>query len=218
MTGLVPTGKSGMPTPSAELANWLRFERDHGRATNAPPMDSACRAEAARLVRSVEASLVQAPATLKCEWLARLAMVCAGKNESEAAIRAKVAAYADMLDHPAWVFNAQTLKEAAARFMWFPSFAEVKGFLDERCASERRFLASLRKAADAEIPKVSRETPATPEQVTAILKANDLYTAAPRRKRLSLNYRSPLSEAERATVRREIEAKEHARRAKEGVA
>ena len=177
----------------------------------------ATKAEAARLVKAVEASLARARPDLTAEWLARLGMLCAPRNEATDAVRAKLAAYVDMLDHPAWVFTARTLKEAAAKFTWFPAFAEVNAFLDEHCASERQFLAALQKAAQAEVVKLVDEK-VTFEQLEAIKARNPAaFASSTKRKRLSLGWKGDMSPAERARVRREIDAKEQARREREGV-
>ena len=57
------------------------------------------------------------------------------------------------------------------------------------------------------------------ENPESIRRAHELYTAAPKRKKLTLggrNYESLLSPERRAEIRRDIEAREQARRERHG--
>jgi len=222
MNDLVTTEKSGPLVPSLELSAWLQGFVDvplgdgqqAARYFNAAPMTDEIKAEAARLAGLVEESLQRAPIALVSKWLARLGMLTASKDDTAAGVRVKVAAYADMLEQPAWCFTAETLKRAAAEFKWFPAFAEVKQFLDRQCEAERRFLTMLRRAERFEVekPKAPR---ATPEEIEKIRQAHELYTAAPRRR---LGWKSPVSSMELTRIRREITEREQARREKESAA
>lgn len=105
-------------------------------------------------VRSSKVWLPRAEALLKPadkklieKWLVHLGVLCAGQISVEDA-KAKVIAYAELMDYPAGVLNRRTLADAGRAFKWFPSFAEVSSFLDGRTWAMRKLAARLKMLAD----------------------------------------------------------------------
>lgn len=65
------------------------------------------------------------------EWLGQLGILTAGKMTADDA-RMRLAAYAGMLsDAPIGAFTRESLKRAARKFTWFPTFSEVSEFIDK---------------------------------------------------------------------------------------
>lgn len=83
-------------------------------------------------------------------WLAQLAMltISAGKNTLEEQL-GRVATVAIGLTYPAFCFTSATLYQAARRFKFFPSFAELAAFLDEVVEPARRTRDRLSRLAQA---------------------------------------------------------------------
>lgn len=90
-----------------------------------------------------EALLKPADRKLIEKWLIHLGVLCAGQISTEDA-KAKVMAYAELMDAPASVLNKRTLADAGRAFKWFPSFAEVSEFLDGRTWVMRKLAARLK--------------------------------------------------------------------------
>lgn len=87
------------------------------------------------------------PRTLMA-WLVKLATLCAGKMDLNE-VRVRTEAYAEMLaDMPGYLFTQDSLKHAAERFNWFPSYAELREMLDGVGRHEARYVDRLRALAN----------------------------------------------------------------------
>jgi hypothetical protein len=93
-------------------------------------------------------------------WLIALALQTAGKGMTAADAEIKAAAYVSTLvDEPAFCFTSATLKAAARKFQWFPSVAEIIGFLETETADKRGQLDVARRLARQ---RPERKPPAGP--------------------------------------------------------
>lgn len=84
-----------------------------------------------------------APDQAKRDWLVKLGLLVAG-TMTEADARVKSAALIDVIDHPSGCFTKHSLRRAAERFKFWPSFAELKELLDEELRRQRVFEIRLR--------------------------------------------------------------------------
>ena len=113
-------------------------------------------ADAKAGLRAVEAALAPAPVGEVRKWLTGLGTLSAGQMSLEDA-RAKIGAYAALLDAPVFVLTTENLKEAGKKFTWFPSFGEVAAFLDGKTAELRRTKSRLAALANAApTPKIEK--------------------------------------------------------------
>ncbi len=165
---------------------WI--DGEHGGEPKAlswhPPalVSAALRAEAKAALTAAKAALEPPARATVGKWLAGLGMLAAGKTDAATA-SAKLAAYARFLDHPAACFTEASLKAAARRFKWFPSFAEIAQFLDEEARPWRDRHSRLDRLACAEADEPKTEAPrVTPAEIAAILKAAGMETAGDRAK------------------------------------
>ncbi|HXQ41622.1 MAG TPA: hypothetical protein VN821_10155 [Candidatus Udaeobacter sp.] len=118
-----------------------------------PPSQAspALKAEAARALEAAERALAPASAETMGRWLASLGLLCAGAMAAQEA-RAKIGAYASLMDYPPACFTKATLREAGRRFKWLPSYAELAALLDEAAAPARALRDRLRAIAEAPLP------------------------------------------------------------------
>jgi hypothetical protein len=112
--------------------------------------------DAAAAVRQMDAALVPANPQMVRQWLTALGVLVAGSMTAGDA-KAKVGAYAPMLDHPACCYTRETLEEAGREFKFFPSFSEVAAFLDRKAEPVR--LLRQRLNAISRAPVTEREAP-----------------------------------------------------------
>ncbi len=98
------------------------------------------RAAAERELAALRAHLAPADRERIASWLEALGRLVAKPATMTAAeAAAKVRAYAALLrDTPAGCFTADSLRAAARRFVWWPSFAEVASLLDGIAAGLRQ--------------------------------------------------------------------------------
>ena len=81
-------------------------------------------------------------------WLIALALQTAGKGMTAGDAELRAAAYVPtLIDEPAFCFTSATLKAAARKFQWFPSVAEIIGFLETETADKRGQLDVARRLA-----------------------------------------------------------------------
>jgi hypothetical protein len=118
------------------------------------PVTPGVREEAERLLASCNASLRPAERDTVTRWLGALGPLVAGNMPLEDA-RTRIAGYVAIIDAPPMCFTKNSLKNAAARFKWFPSVAELSTMFDEITARTReiRFQASRVAAAKIETPR-----------------------------------------------------------------
>lgn len=90
------------------------------------PIRAAARDEAKRLLDIIE---TPCPPHVAAQWLGQLGILTAGKMTADDA-KVRLSAYAAMLEHSVGCFTKASLRKAATKFTWFPSFAEVSAFLD----------------------------------------------------------------------------------------
>lgn len=107
-------------------------------------------AEAKHVRPQLERYLEPAPEHVKLRWLTQLGTLTAGSSTVEEALT-RIKAYARDLDHPAFCFTDSSRVDAARRFKFWPSFAELARFLDEVAQPHRERLQRLRRigAGDA---------------------------------------------------------------------
>ncbi len=111
------------------------------------PPSQELREEARQTLAAAEAAVEQAPRKLVKKWLATLGVLASGRLSVTDA-QVKLAAYSKLLDHPIHCYTDETLAQAARRFTWFPSFAEVAAFLDEVAREVRDVVRGLRHIAE----------------------------------------------------------------------
>lgn len=104
-----------------------------------------------------ETALDPAPTGIIERWLTALGVLCAGRGDDGNA-EIKLAIYAPRLMQPASVFTDANLTEAGKRFSFFPSFAELSAFLDEKAEPVKAIAWRLRQLAEAK-PTAPAATP-----------------------------------------------------------
>lgn len=123
----------------------------------APPANLPQRTidEATRAAQQLEQALAPAPDFVKLQWLAQLAKLTGG-NASLAEILERIKALAADLDYPALCFTDATRRDAAYRFKFFPTFAELARFLEEVQAPYRDRVRRLKRVAGANVEAEQR--------------------------------------------------------------
>lgn len=120
------------------------------------------REEAEGLLGRLQAQLRPADKRVVADWLASLGTLCAGQMSAEEA-RMKVSAYADLIDLPAPCFTRATLREAAARFKFWPSYSEICQLFSFRLLCLKDQVAELeRLVAHQDIEEPKRIAPPPP--------------------------------------------------------
>ena len=80
--------------------------------------------------------LLPATSELRLQWIASLGSVTASRNQTEAA--QTVANLEALLpDYPVACFTRETLRQAARRFQFMPSYQELEAFLNLIATAER---------------------------------------------------------------------------------
>lgn len=111
-------------------------------------------------------------------WLIALALQTAGKGMTAADAELKAAAYVTTLaDEPAFCFTAATLKAAARKFQWFPSVAEIIGFLEAETADKRGQLDVAKRLARQQPARRAPERPAARDRRSMEERIADLAAA-----------------------------------------
>lgn len=110
------------------------------------------------------------------EWLVMLAMQTNTHNESIDTVKARAAAYGNTLgDHPAYWFTPETGKAAARKFTWFPSVAELTGFLAKECAGQDALVRMCKQMATANVgqkgTEPSRKNPDAAQRLRDVLES-----------------------------------------------
>lgn len=140
--------------------------------------DAETRAHAATAAAHLEQSLaVESDADGVAKWLGQLGILTAGKMTADDA-RMRLAAYAALLEHPAGCFTKGSLKRAAVKFTWFPSFAEVSEFLDGEVWWIKAKIIRLRKIAEHMPNKAEVRQVTSADLRTAIAPAVAALTSA----------------------------------------
>lgn len=70
-------------------------------------------------------------------WMAALGACVAGQMPADD-VKMKLKVYADLNQQPAFCFTKDTLRAAARKFQWFPSYAELDAFLEGQGEEYRR--------------------------------------------------------------------------------
>jgi len=181
------------------------------------PPTTEVRNEAMRKLSEAEAVLVKASTETVRRWLLTLGALTAGKMSVRDA-EVKITAYQNFIDHPEKCFTEATLKSAARRFKWFPSFSEVSLFLDRECRDERVLARRLRNIADGPTYDLPVQAPLKERQAQIKRLAKEFPEAFRKpKKRKPLVLREPLTKQQKR-IRKEIWAKEMARREREETA
>lgn len=113
-------------------------------------------ADAKAGLRAVEAALAPAQVGEVRKWLIGLGTLCAGQMELSDA-KVKIGAYATLLQVPIFLLTTENLREAGAKFSWFPSFAEVSAFFEAKLIPLRVMQTRLTLLANTKpAPKVEK--------------------------------------------------------------
>lgn len=111
--------------------DWRDLTRREYEGKWLPPMATPDnRAIASQALALIETKFEPANPDGVRRWLQMLGTMTAGKT-SAAEAHTKVELFAGMLDFPAGCYSKATLKAAAEKFSWFPSYAELHAFLTE---------------------------------------------------------------------------------------
>lgn len=145
--------------------------RDRWRCPSVVPL--SLRDEANTVLEKARVALTPPTSQDVTKWLVALGLLVASKM-TEADARAKVAAFVPLIDHPAGCFTSDSLKRAAKRFDWWPSFKELSAFLDAEAKPCRDVVARLEILASARPMLVApgREASgpkASPERIDEIM-------------------------------------------------
>lgn len=156
------------PATTNHLAKVLDAEMSNGEWVPPRQITPSLRAQAkAALPTMMERASKPAQIEGKQEWLNSLGALVAGKMSLEEA-RARVEAYADLLDYPAGVFSKATLRRAGEKFTWFPSYAEVNEMLKAEHALLMKRVRRCQQIAYPPEPDVdrfkTREPPSAEQQ------------------------------------------------------
>ncbi|MBS4048141.1 MAG: hypothetical protein KG075_17480 [Alphaproteobacteria bacterium] len=149
--------------PDQSFKNLLHCEDSEGNWIAPRVITSAMQQQALAILADYPSRLAPAEMDGKRRWLASIAVASAGKMSSSEAEK-RLALYADLLDHEAGCFTKSSLARAAAKFKWFPSFAEVKEELD---AERRRLYVEadrLKRMANPPASVPPREPPTQEQQ------------------------------------------------------
>ena len=111
--------------------------------------------EAKRAAAQLEAALAQAPMRQRLEWLSGLAKLTAGKLSLEEILE-RMKAMAAEVDYPALCFTPATRRDAAYRFKFFPTFAELARFFEEVQSPYRDRVRRLKRVAGAKVEQERR--------------------------------------------------------------
>jgi hypothetical protein len=125
--------KTGLPSYSlaASLTDLVGTDPAATWYPPRPQSPAICEAALDELDR-IERAINEHPTKRQvAEWLGQLGVLTAGKMTADDA-RMRLAAYAGMLsDAPIGAFTRESLKRAARKFTWFPTFSEVSEFIDK---------------------------------------------------------------------------------------
>ena len=121
-------------------------------------------AQAGRAVEGYDRLLAPAPPGAAQPWLMQLGVLTAGGNVSVADAKLKAALYEYHLRQPAFCFSDSALRDAAARFKFFPSFAELNEFLNEVAAPYREARNRLAEIGRIKAERDRKTSPSTDEQ------------------------------------------------------
>lgn len=149
-----------LPELSPELEDYLDgFTESLGRYLNAPEQTQDIIDQAADAIDIIETSLIPADASRAGYWLAELGTLTASKADTTEGIARKISVYADMLEQPKWCFTKETLRLAATKFSWFPTFAEVNEFFNKMTAKHRWVLLKLKHVAETPRRRYANDGP-----------------------------------------------------------
>jgi hypothetical protein len=108
-------------------------------------------AEAKRVVSACDAALTIANEAIVIPWLNCLGMLCAAAPGQSADMGPRYVGYAKTLDYPAICYTQETLREAAKRFRFFPTVAELTEIFNPIVAPIQRTRFDAARVARATI-------------------------------------------------------------------
>jgi hypothetical protein len=150
------------------------------------PVSAEVRDAARKALPALTATMRRASDGTVKKWLASLGVLTAGKVGAADA-RAKITAYAAMLEHPEMCFTGTSLKTAARAFKWFPSYSEVAEFLDGECREERAALRRLKRIAEGPVADEAKPNPDRKRVGAGLQKlSNFLRGAGPKPKKMKV--------------------------------
>lgn len=181
-----------------DLKKILRAEDSAGNWLPPAMVTDQMRLQARAVLADMQQRMVPAQQDSIRAWLVQLGTLCAGKISVEEATQ-RVNGYADLLSDSfeAGCFTRGSLKRVAAKFTWFPSFAEVNQALQDekrRLWVDRKRLEKLaRKPAEAR-----KDEPMTPARIAELREEVARLEAAPSdlNKRLAKIARNIIAKAE----------------------
>jgi hypothetical protein len=129
--GLLATASTSLSVPAASTA-LSRVIEDQMRANpelrTGWAITAAVKNEAEAILSRCDALLAPAPRALAAKWLATLgALMPAGRADGPSA-EDRLRAILQVVDFPEFVYTEKSLRDAAARFKFFPSVAELTEF------------------------------------------------------------------------------------------
>ena len=89
-----------------------------------------------------------APKELLKAWLSKLGILVTNSMTASDA-KAKLAGYASLMEFPETCLTKETLEEAARQFKWFPNYAELCDFFEEKARDDRERCDALEWLANA---------------------------------------------------------------------
>lgn len=121
-----------------EAPTTLTLDGEVRRSTWKPPasVSNEMRTEAAALVAKIDAAMGLCPQDDVRDWLTSLGALVAA-NITVADARARLTAYVGMLEYPSACYTKASLRKAARRFKFFPTYGELTDFLDAQLAEIR---------------------------------------------------------------------------------
>ena len=144
---LLETRSEGIYGENGQLERVAEVWRPPAAVTRYQQADAQAALESLRLVTDVE--------TVK-KWLMALGTLVA-KNMTVADAKVRIGAYTPgMVAYPPECFTRETLYQAGREFTWFPTYAEVARFMDERASAARNLAHRLKKIAEAPIGEPER--------------------------------------------------------------
>ncbi|WP_341702602.1 hypothetical protein [Ferrovibrio sp.] len=165
--------------PSDELSRILHAEDGSGRWLPPAVVTDQMRLASRAVLADMGKRMAMADRGSILKWLVSLGTLSAGRMSLEEA-RTRATGYADLLsdDFEAGCFTRGSLKRVAARYTWFPSFAEVTEALmveKRRLWKERERLKRLANPP----PARQERKPPTPEQRARVQAVLDEFLGRP---------------------------------------
>jgi hypothetical protein len=137
------------------------------------PVTPELKVEAEQVLRTCDDWLRPASREHKAKWIVVLGTVTANRPEPTDDAGRRVEAYIGLLDASAACFSKETLQNAAKRFRWFPSVAELAEFFDEYSREVRQIRFMAQRVANAPVNQRSARAKGRATDPTFVLAMGD---------------------------------------------